>query len=94
MTLDPNEVVTVYSGSLVEAQAYRQALADEEIESTMTGESLLANFGSAIPGAIELYVHQRDFERAKEAIRQYDADRAEGEDDEVAGEEDEGDAEE
>jgi hypothetical protein len=86
MTPDPQEVVTVYSGSLVEAQAFRQALADEGIESTMTGDSLLANFGSAIPGAIELYVHQRDFERAKDVIRQYDADRTEtgetGEDDE------------
>jgi Putative prokaryotic signal transducing protein len=88
MTLDPNEVVTVYSGSLVDAQAYKQALADAEIESTMTGESLLANFGSAIPGSIELYVHQRDLERAKEAIRQYDAERAEGEDDESGDAED------
>jgi hypothetical protein len=78
MTPDPQEVVTVYSGSLVEAQAYRQALADEGIESTMTGDALLANFGSAIPGAIELYVHQHDFERAKDVIRQYDADRTEG----------------
>ena len=77
MTPDPQEVVTVYSGSLVEAQAYRQALADEGIDSTMTGDSLLANFGSAIPGAIELYVHQRDFERAKDVIRQYDAERTE-----------------
>jgi hypothetical protein len=78
MTPDPQEVVTVYSGSLVEAQAYRQALADEGIESTMTGDSLLANFGSAIPGAIELYVHQGDFERAKDVIRRYDAERTEG----------------
>jgi hypothetical protein len=77
MTPDPQEVVTVYSGSLVEAQAYRQALADEGIDSTLTGDSLLANFGSAIPGAIELYVHQRDFERAKDVIRQYDAERTE-----------------
>jgi hypothetical protein len=45
----------------------------------MTGEALLASFGSAIPGAIELYVHQRDFEKARAAIEQYERERAERE---------------
>ena len=79
MTPDPNEVVTVYSGSLVVVEAYKQALADAGIESKMTGEALLASFGSAIPGAIELYVHQRDFDKARAAIERYEAERGERE---------------
>ena len=49
MTADPNEVVKVYSGSLVVVEAYKQALADAGIESKMAGDSLLASFGTAVP---------------------------------------------
>lgn len=75
MTHDPQEVVTVYSGPLVVVEAYKQALADAGIESKMTGDSLLASFGSAIPSAIELYVHQSDLEKAVAAIQRYEAER-------------------
>jgi hypothetical protein len=60
-------------------EAYKQALADAGIESKMTGDSLLASFGSAIPGAIELYVHQSDLEKAVAAIERYEAERTSGE---------------
>lgn len=80
MSPDPQEVVTVYSGPLVVVEAYKQALADAGIESTVTGESLLASFGSAIPSAIELYVHQRDLEKAVAAIQRYEAERVNAED--------------
>ena len=79
MTPDPQEVVTVYSGPLVVVEAYKQALADAGIESKMTGDALLASFGSAIPGAIELYVHQSDLEKAGAAIQRYEAERKNGE---------------
>ena len=75
MSPDPEEVVTVYSGPLVVVEAYKQALADVGIASKMTGDALLASFGSAIPGAIELYVHQSDLDRAVAAIQQYEAER-------------------
>lgn len=78
MTPDPDEVVTVFSGTLVEVEAYQQALADAGIESKLTGDSLLLTFGSAIPGAIELYVHRRDFDKAVAAIQRYDEERKEG----------------
>ena len=68
MSHDPQEVVTIFSGPLVVVEAYREVLADAGIESKVTGESLLASFGSAIPGSIELYVHQGDAEKALEAI--------------------------
>jgi hypothetical protein len=75
MSHDPNEVVKVYAGPLVVVEAYKQALADAGIESKMTGDSLLASFGSAIPGSIELYVHQGDAEKALAAIKQYEETR-------------------
>jgi hypothetical protein len=75
MTADPNEVVKVYSGPLVVVEAYKQALADAGIECRMTGDALLASFGTAVPGAVELYVHQRDFERAVAAIERYEKER-------------------
>jgi hypothetical protein len=75
MTADPNEVVKVYSGSLVVVEAYKQALADAGIESKMAGDSLLASFGTAVPGAVELYVHQRDLEKAVAAIERYEKER-------------------
>jgi len=75
MTPDPNEVVKLYSGPLVVVEAYQQELADAGIECKMTGDSLLATFGTAVPGAIELYVHQRDFEKARAAIQRYEDER-------------------
>jgi hypothetical protein len=80
MTPDPQEVVTVYSGPLVVVEAYKQALADAGIESKMTGDSLLASFGSAIPSAIELFVHQSDLEKAVATIQRYEAERTNEED--------------
>jgi hypothetical protein len=79
MTPDPQEVVTVYSGPLVVVEAYKQALADAGIDSKMTGDSLLASFGSAIPSAIELFVHQSDLEKAVATIQRYEAERTNGE---------------
>jgi hypothetical protein len=75
MTADPNEVVKVYSGPLVAVEAYKQALSDAGIECKMTGDSLLASFGTAVPGAVELYVHRRDFEKAVAAIERYEKER-------------------
>ena len=75
MTADPNEVMTVYAGPLVVAEAYKQALEDAGIESRMTGDALLASFGTAVPGAIELFVHRRDFDKAVTAIQRYEENR-------------------
>lgn len=72
MSTDPNEVVKIYAGPLTVVEAYLQALADAGIEGKMVGDSLLASFGSAIPDAIELYVHQRDVEKGLAAIKFYE----------------------
>lgn len=79
MTNDPAEVVTVYAGSYVAAEAYQSALQEAGIESKLVGDALLASFGSAIPKSIELWVHQKDAEKARAVIQQYDAKRGQSE---------------
>src|SRR5262249_12059323 len=64
-----NEVVKVFSGTMVEAEAFQQVLTDAGIESKVVGEALTASFGSAIPGSVELWVHRKDAEKAIAAIR-------------------------
>ena len=75
MTPDPEEVVTVYSGPPLVVEGCREALAEAGIESKMTGDGVMAGFGSALPGAVELYVHRRDFDRAVAAIQRYEGER-------------------
>jgi len=69
MTDDPNEVVTVFRGTLVEVEAFQQVLGDAGIESKVVGDELTASFGTAIPGSVELWVHQKDAEKAAAAIK-------------------------
>jgi hypothetical protein len=79
MALDPNEVVKVYSGSYVAAEAYQNALEEAGIESKVVGDSLLAGLGSAIPNSIEIWVHQKDAEKALAAITRYEDERTRAE---------------
>ncbi len=76
MTNDPNDVVKLFAGTLVDVESYQQVLADAGIESKILGESLLASFGSAIPGSVELWVHRSDAEKARAAIERDDARRS------------------
>ena len=69
MALDPNEVVTVFRGTMVEAEAFKRVLDEAGIESKVVGEALTASFGSAIPGSVELWVHQKDADKALAAIK-------------------------
>ena len=79
MTLDPNEVVKVYGGPFVDAEAYQLALEDAGIESKVVGDALLASFGSAIPNSIEVWVHQKDAEKAVAVIKKYEEERSQAE---------------
>jgi hypothetical protein len=73
-TTDTNEdVVKVYSGSMVSAELYQQALKEAGIESRVVGLSLTASFGSAIPGSVELWVKSEDADKATAAIKEYEA---------------------
>lgn len=77
MTRDPNDVVRVYSGSLVDTERYREVLTDAGIEGRVVGGALLASFGSALPDSVELWVHREDLDRAVAAIKLSEERRAE-----------------
>ncbi len=72
MSQDANDVVKVFSGSLLEAELYQNVLNEAGIENKLVGGELAAGFGSAIPGSVELWVHRRDLEKATAAIRRYE----------------------
>jgi hypothetical protein len=72
MAHDEHDVVKVYSGSVVTAELYQQALQDAGIESRVVGLSLSASFGSAIPDSVELLVKGEDEEKAIAAIKLYE----------------------
>jgi len=69
MDRNPDDVVKVFAGTLVEAENYQLVLADAGIESKLVGDDLTAGLGTAIPGSIELWVHQHDLAKAVEAIK-------------------------
>jgi len=75
MSHDEHDVVKVYTGDLVTAELYQQALKEAGIDSKVTGLSLTASFGTAIPGSVELLVKSEDAEKAQDAIRQYEAEK-------------------
>jgi phosphotransferase system HPr-like phosphotransfer protein len=64
--------VKVYTGDMVTAELYQQALKDAGIDSKVMGLSLSASFGTAIPGSVELLVKGEDEEKAIAAIKQYE----------------------
>ena len=68
MARDPLEVVKVYSGPLVLVETYQAALAEAGITSDVVGTELAGGIGSALPAAVELWVHQADLSRAEAII--------------------------
>lgn len=72
MTRDPNDVVRVASGTLIDVEAYHQVLAEAGVESKVVGGALMASFGSAIPDSIELWAHREDLDAATAAIKLYE----------------------
>lgn len=75
MTPDPDDVVRVAAGSLVAVELYREALAAEGIAGRVVGDDLSGGLGSALPDAVELWVHRADAPAAEAAIRRAEAGR-------------------
>ena len=75
MSHDPNDVVKVFSGTLIEVESNQQLLADAGIECKVVGTELTGSFGTAMPSSIELWVHRRDAEKAATAIKRHDEGR-------------------
>jgi hypothetical protein len=79
MSSEPEEVVKVAYGELVEIQMYQRALEDAGIESKVVGQDLDASFGSALLDSMELWVRAADAERARAAIDRLEQQRGKGE---------------
>ena len=68
MTRDPRDVVRVYSGPVVLVEAYRAKLTEAGIACDVVGTELAGGIGSALPGAVELWVHRADLAGAEAVI--------------------------
>ena len=68
MTRNPDDVVKVGTGSLAEIHAWQEILEGVGIQARVVGELLTAGFGSALPGSVELWVHEADAEAAEKAL--------------------------
>jgi Putative prokaryotic signal transducing protein len=66
------DVVKLTTGTLVEMEALREALADAGVSSQIVGDELTAGFGSTLPGSIELWVKTGDVAKAKAAVAEYE----------------------
>ncbi len=75
MSHDEHDVVKVYSGPMVTVELYQQALTDAGVASNVVGLELIASFGSAIPGSVELWVKSEDADKALAAIKMFEADK-------------------
>lgn len=72
---DEHDVVKVYSGTVVSAELYQQALREAGVESKVVGLDLTASFGTALSGSVEVWVRSEDAEEAVAAIKRFEADR-------------------
>jgi hypothetical protein len=75
MSQNPDDLVKVADGPLVQVELWKQALADAGIVGRVVGEQLTAGFGSALPDSVELWVHRSDQTRAEAAIQYAEANK-------------------
>lgn len=66
------DVVKFATGTLVEMEALREALADAGVSSNIVGDELTAGLGSTLPGSIELWVKEGDVAKARAAVNEYE----------------------
>lgn len=69
MNSSTDSIVKLACGTLVEVERWQSALNDAKIESKIVGTDLSAGLGSAFMTAVELWVHQADFDTATAAIQ-------------------------
>jgi len=68
MTADPNDLVRVGAGTLIQVQLWHDRLSVAGIESRVVGDNLTAGLGTIIPGSVELWVHRAHAVAAGAAI--------------------------
>lgn len=79
MSHNPDDVVRVADGPLVQVEIWQGVLREAGIVSQVPGTDLAAGLGTAIPGSVELWVHRSDAARAEDVLR--DAETHKGEND-------------
>ena len=64
MARDPQELVRIFAGPLVEVELRHDALTDAGIVSKVVGTELAAGLGTALTDSIELWIHLADAPKA------------------------------
>ena len=65
------DVVKFATGTLVEMEALRGALADAGVSAQVVGDELATGLGSTLPGSVELWVKDTDVPKARAAATEY-----------------------
>jgi hypothetical protein len=63
-----DDIVRVATGNLVQVEMWQVRLKEAGIESRVVGDDLYSSVGSILPGSVELWVHERDLQRAQEIL--------------------------
>ena len=79
MTHNPDDIVRVADGPLVQVEIWQGVLREAGIVSQVVGTDLSAGLGTAIPGSVELWVHRSDAVRAEDVLRAAESHRGETE---------------
>jgi hypothetical protein len=77
MSHDPNDVVRVAAGPMVQVEIWQGLLREAGIVSQVVGDALITMVGTSIPGSIELWVHRSDEARALAVLKDAEAHRGE-----------------
>jgi hypothetical protein len=70
--MSDTDIVKFSSGTLVEMEALREALADAGVTANIVGDELATGFGSTLPGSVELWVMNKDVAKARAAEKEYE----------------------
>ena len=68
MARDPQELVKIFAGPLVEVELRHAALSDAGIESKVVGTELAIGFGAALTNTVELWIHVGDVPEAEDVL--------------------------
>lgn len=68
MSADPNDLMRVAAGELIQVQVWGDVLRDAGIDARVVGDNLTGGLGTALPGSVELWVRRADVEAAEASI--------------------------
>jgi|GEM_PF-870733 hypothetical protein len=75
MSEPSDDIVKIADGPLVQIELWQQVLKEAGIDSRVVGTDLSGSFGSALPGSVELWVHESDRAKAEAAIQLAESER-------------------